>query len=142
MAFTIPIVLYLFVTAIGTDYNILMTARLREELGDGRTPRQAAALAVEHAGPSVAAAAVILAGTFAALLISGVPFFVQIGFSVTLGICLVAFVVSTLLVPAVTAVRGARGGGDGTGARRVALDVPHDSGVDGAVSSGGGRRRR
>jgi RND superfamily putative drug exporter len=106
LAFTIPIVLYLFVTAIGTDYNILVTARLREEIRDGRSPREAAALAVAHAGPSVAAAAVILAGTFGALLISGVPFFVQIGFAVTLGILVVAFVVSMLLVPAVSALAG------------------------------------
>jgi RND superfamily putative drug exporter len=106
LAFTIPIILYLFVTAIGTDYNILMTARLREEIGEGRRPREAVALAVEHAGPSIAAAAVILAGTFASLLISGVPFFVEIGFAVTLGILLVAFVVSILLVPAVTALLG------------------------------------
>ncbi len=105
-AFTIPIVLYLFVTAIGTDYNILVTARLREEIRDGRSPREAASLAVSRAGPSVAAAAVILAGTFGALLVSGVPFFVQIGFAVTLGILLVAFVVSMLLVPAVSALAG------------------------------------
>ena len=106
LSFSIPIILYLFVTAIGTDYNILMTARLREEIREGRRPRRAAALAVEHAGPSIAAAAVILAGTFGSLLISGVPFFVEIGFAVTLGIVLVAFIVSILLVPAVTALLG------------------------------------
>lgn len=106
LAFSIPIILYLFVTAIGTDYNILVTARLREEIREGNPPRRAAALAIEHAGPSVAAAAIILAGTFGALLVSGVPFFMEIGFAVTLGIVLVAFVVSILLVPAVTALIG------------------------------------
>ncbi len=106
LAFTIPIMLYLFVTAIGTDYNILITARLREELRDGRSPRDAAALAITHAGPSVAAAALLLAGTFGALMVSGVPFFVEIGFAVTLGIVLVAVVVSLLLVPATTALFG------------------------------------
>ncbi|WP_213456217.1 MMPL family transporter [Rhizomonospora bruguierae] len=106
LSYLIPIVLYLFVTAIGTDYNILMTARLREEVRAGRSSREAATLAIAHAGPSIAAAAVILAGTFGALLISGVPFFVQIGFAVTLGILLVAFVVSILLVPALTAIAG------------------------------------
>ena len=40
LVFIIPIILYLFVTAIGTDYNILMTARLREEIRDGRGPRR------------------------------------------------------------------------------------------------------
>ena len=106
LAFSIPIVLYLFVTAIGTDYNILITARLREEIREGRPPRTAAALAVAHAGPSVAAAALILAGTFGSLLLSGVPFFVEIGVAVTLGILLVAFVVALLLVPSVTALLG------------------------------------
>src|SRR4030095_4267843 len=56
VTFQLPIVLYLFVLAIGTDYNILMIARLREEARAGNPPRTAAALAVRHAGPSVAAA--------------------------------------------------------------------------------------
>jgi putative drug exporter of the RND superfamily len=106
LAFSIPIILYLFVTAIGTDYNILVTARLREELRDGRTPRDAAALAIARAGPSVAAAALILAGTFGSLVLTGVPFFVEIGFAVTLGILVAAFVISLLLVPAATALVG------------------------------------
>ena len=106
LAFTIPIILYLFVTAIGTDYNILVTARLREEVRDGRSVRDAAGLAVAHAGPAVAAAALILAGTFGSLLLTGVPFFVEIGFAVTLGILVVAFVISLLLVPATTALFG------------------------------------
>jgi RND superfamily putative drug exporter len=118
LAFTIPIILYLFVTAIGTDYNILMTARLREEIRDGRSPREAAALAIAHAGPSVAAAAVILAGTFGALLISGVPFFLEIGFAVTVGIAIVAFVVSLLLVPATTALLGTAAWWPGSRRRR------------------------
>ena len=65
VTFQLPIMLYLFVLAIGTDYNILMIARLREEARAGNEPRAAAALGVQHAGPSVAAAGLILAGTFA-----------------------------------------------------------------------------
>lgn len=108
LSFIIPVLIYLFVTAIGTDYNILMSARLREEVRAGATPRQAAALAVEHAGPSVASAAVILAGTFASFLVTGVAFLYQIGFAVTVGVLVVAFVVALLLVPALTALVGAR----------------------------------
>src|SRR6185369_8525576 len=63
VTFQLPIVLYLFVLAIGTDYNILMIARLREEARAGNDPRTAAALGLRHAGPSVAAAGLILAGT-------------------------------------------------------------------------------
>ncbi|HKT05502.1 MAG TPA: MMPL family transporter, partial [Rugosimonospora sp.] len=92
VTFQLPIVLYLFVLAIGTDYNILMIARLREEARAGHEPRPAAALAVEHGGPSVASAGLILAGTFAALALAPVSFLQQIGFSVAVGILLSGFV--------------------------------------------------
>ena len=106
--FLLPILVYLFVVAIGTDYNILMIARLREEAADGNDPRTAADLAVEHAGPSVVSAGVILAGTFGSLLLAGVAFLTQMGVAVTVGIVLAAFVISVFLVPAVTALIGTR----------------------------------
>ena len=56
LIFILPIYIYLFVVALGTDYNILMVARLREEAREGLEPRPAAAKAIEHAGPTVAAA--------------------------------------------------------------------------------------
>jgi RND superfamily putative drug exporter len=106
VTFQLPIVLYLFVLAIGTDYNILMIARLREEARAGNSPRTAAALGVQHAGPSVAAAGLILAGTFAVLALAPVSFLQQIGFSVAAGILLSAFVMSMFLVPSLTALMG------------------------------------
>jgi putative drug exporter of the RND superfamily len=106
VTFQLPIVLYLFVLAIGTDYNILMIARLREEARSGQPARAAAALGIEHAGPSVAAAGLILAGTFAALALAPVSFLQQIGFSVAVGILLSAFVMSMFLVPSLTALMG------------------------------------
>jgi RND superfamily putative drug exporter len=106
MMFMLPIMIYLFVVAIGTDYNILMISRLREEARDGNSPRRAAALAVEHAGPSVASAGVILAGTFASLMLGGLSMMTQIGFAVSVGISIAAFVMSMFLVPAVTALLG------------------------------------
>ena len=106
VTFQLPIILYLFVLAIGTDYNILMIARLREEAREGNEPRQAAALAIQHAGPSVAAAGLILAGTFAVLALAPVSFLRQIGFSVATGILLSAFVMSMFLVPSLTALLG------------------------------------
>jgi RND superfamily putative drug exporter len=106
VTFQLPIVLYLFVLAIGTDYNILMIARLREEARAGHGPRAAAALAVQHAGPSVGAAGLILAGTFGVLALAPVSFLQQIGFSVATGILLAAFVMSMFLVPSLTALLG------------------------------------
>ncbi|NUU20394.1 MAG: MMPL family transporter, partial [Streptomycetaceae bacterium] len=104
--FSLPIIIYMFVVAIGTDYNILMVARLREEAQEGHEPREAAALAVEHAGPSIGAAGVILAGTFASLMFAGITMMTQMGFAVSIGICIAAFVMSMFLVPAITALIG------------------------------------
>lgn len=106
VSFMLPMLVYLFVVAIGTDYNILMIARLREEAKLGNDPRTAADLAVEHGGPSVGAAGVILAGTFASMMLAGISFLVEMGFAVSLGIMIAAFVMSMFLVPSVTALLG------------------------------------
>jgi RND superfamily putative drug exporter len=108
LVFQLPILLYLFVMAIGTDYNILVIARLREEAREGRAPREAARQAVTHAGPTVAAAGVLLAGTFALMTISPIAFMAELGFGVAIGITLSAFVMSAFLVPGITAMLGHR----------------------------------
>ena len=63
--FSIPIIVYIFVIAVGTDYNILMATRLREEFQQGVEPHEAARIAIAEGAPAVTAAGVILAGTFA-----------------------------------------------------------------------------
>ncbi len=106
LIFILPIYIYLFVVALGTDYNILMIARLREEARGGLEPRPAAAKAIEHAGPTVAAAGLILAGTFASLMLAEGTFFKSMGFSFSVGIALAAFVMALFLTPALTALIG------------------------------------
>ena len=106
LIFQLPIFLYLFVLAIGTDYNILMIARLREEAREGRDPRSAAKVGIQHAGPTVAAAGVILAGSFAVLALSPNMMLAEIGFGVASGILLAAFVMSAFFVPSITALMG------------------------------------
>jgi RND superfamily putative drug exporter len=106
VSFALPMLVYLFVVAIGTDYNILMIARLREEAREGNDPRTAADLAIEHGGPSVGAAGLILAGTFASMLLAGIAFLMEMGFAVSIGILISAFVMSMFLVPSITALLG------------------------------------
>ncbi|MDX6375599.1 MAG: putative drug exporter of the superfamily [Nocardioidaceae bacterium] len=106
LIFILPIYVYLFVVALGTDYNILMIARLREEAREGLSSRDAAAEAVKHAGPTIAAAGVILAGTFASLILGGNDFFTSIGFALAFGIFVSAFVMAMFFVPALTALIG------------------------------------
>ncbi|MEU4098759.1 MMPL family transporter [Streptomyces sp. NPDC026673] len=117
VTFTVPLIVYLFVASIGTDYNILMIARLREELVRGATPREAARYAVVHAGPSVAAAGVILAASFGVLGFSSST--ASVGLPVAMGVVLATFVTSWLLIPALTALVGHRAFWPSrTGARR------------------------
>ena len=106
LIFLLPIYIYLFVVALGTDYNILMITRLREESREGETPRNAAAEALKHAGPTVAAAGVILAGTFASLMLGGNSLLVAMGFSISFGIFVSAFVMSMFFTPSLTALLG------------------------------------
>lgn len=108
LIFTLPVIMYLFVVALGTDYNILMVARLREESREGHTPREAAALAVRHTGPTVAAAGLILAGTFASMMLAGNSSLSQMGFAISVGIAIAAFVMALFFTPAVTALLGRR----------------------------------
>jgi RND superfamily putative drug exporter len=96
----------MFVVALGTDYNILMITRLREESRAGRPPREAAAEAVRHAGPTIASAGLILAGSFASLMLAGQSLLTQMGFAITAGIVIAAFVMAMFLTPALTAMLG------------------------------------
>jgi RND superfamily putative drug exporter len=108
VAFTLPLVVFLFVVALGTDYNILMTARLREEMLAGKPVRAAVADAVRHVAPAIAAAGFVLASSFATLMLEAGSASKQLGFTMALGILLASMVVSTLLVPALTALVGRR----------------------------------
>ena len=106
VAFTLPLILFLFVVAIGTDYNILMSHRLREEREAGASPREATARAVQHVAPAITAAGLALAASFATLMLYSDTGTQQMGFGMAVGILLASFVVSTLLVPAVTTLVG------------------------------------
>jgi len=121
LVFLLPVYMYLFVVALGTDYNILMIARLREEAREGKDARQAAAMALRHTGPAIGAAGLILAGTFASLTLAGNEILSQIGFAVSCGIALAAFVMAMFFAPSITALIGHRawwpGHGDQTTAR-------------------------
>jgi len=118
LIFTLPLIMYLFVVALGTDYNILMVARLREEAREGRDPRRAAALALHHTGPTIAAAGVILASTFASMMLAGNTTLSQMGFAISVGIAIAAFVMAMFFTPALTALIGRRAWWPGHGDTR------------------------
>ncbi|MEU1040437.1 MMPL family transporter [Streptomyces sp. NPDC005907] len=102
--FTLPLVLFLFVVALGTDYNILISDRIREEMERPGPARAAVSRAVRYTAPAVATAGLVLAGSFASL--AATPASQQVGFATALGIILSAFVLSIVLVPALAALLG------------------------------------
>ncbi|GAA3386955.1 MMPL family transporter [Streptomyces roseoviridis] len=104
--FVLPLVLFLFVVALGTDYNILISDRLREEMARAGSVREAVTRAVRHTAPAIATAGVVLAASFGSLAVNADPSTRQIGFATALGILLSAFLVSLLLVPAAAALLG------------------------------------
>lgn len=138
LIFLLPIIMYLFVVAIGTDYNILMIARLREEAREGREPREAASEALKHAGPTIGAAGFILAATFATLMLSGNDFLTEMGFTVAFGILVAAFVMAMFFTPALTALIGHAAWWPGHADRATTL--PHSDDAQGG--SGDGRDPR
>ncbi|HVX32856.1 MAG TPA: MMPL family transporter [Solirubrobacterales bacterium] len=106
LIFLLPLVMYMFVVALGTDYNILMMSRLREEAAEGLPPRPALAMAIRHTGPTISAAGVILAGSFAVLMLAGNSLLAEIGFAIAFGIAVAAFVMAMLFTPSITALIG------------------------------------
>ena len=104
----IPFLMFIFLLALGEDYNILVMTRIREEAG--RIPlRQAVTRALERTGPTVSSAGLVLAGTFGvfALALAGQPGGgTGVLASIAIGILMDAFLVRTLLVPATVALLG------------------------------------
>jgi putative drug exporter of the RND superfamily len=125
VAFTLPLTLFLFVVALGTDYNILMTARLREEMLAGKPVGRAVTDAVRHVAPAVGAAGLVLASAFGTLMLEPDSGSRQTGFAMALGILIASLIVSSILVPAITALVGRRAWWPGrTVRRRGAVPAP------------------
>ncbi len=103
--FALPFFLFVFVMALGEDYNILVMGRIREESA-GLPPREAVRRAILATGGTVTAAGLVLAGTFGALAFVTGGQVRQIGTGLALGILLDTFVVRTLLVPSSAVLLG------------------------------------
>ena len=110
LTFILPFLMFVFLLALGEDYNILVMTRIREEAR--RLPlRDAVVRAIGMSGPTVTAAGIVLAGSFAVLAIvagsaPGAAQIRDIGFGLAIGILMDTFLVRTLLVPSVVALLG------------------------------------
>lgn len=96
---SVPLFGFVFLVALGVDYNIFLMSRVREEVRD-RGPREGLTYGLAVTGGVITSAGLVLAATFAALGVIPIMFLIQLGFIVAFGVLLDTFVVRTLLVPA------------------------------------------
>jgi RND superfamily putative drug exporter len=103
----IPLFGFIFLVALGIDYNIFLMTRVREEALESGT-RKGTLRGLAVTGGVITSAGVVLAATFAALSVIPVLFLAQIAFIVAFGVLLDTIVVRSLLVPALTIDIGRR----------------------------------
>ena len=98
--YTTPVFAFVFLVALGEDFNILLMSRIREEV---RTHGmlEGVARAVGSTGGTLSNCGLIMAGTFAVFLRLDLTILQQVGFAVAAGVLLDTFVVRPLLVPSI-----------------------------------------
>jgi RND superfamily putative drug exporter len=110
LVFFLPFLMFIFLLALGEDYNILVMTRIREEAH--RLPlREAVTKAIGVTGTTVTSAGLVLAGTFIVFGIvaggqNGGSQFRDIALGLALGILMDTFLVRTLLVPSTVVLLG------------------------------------
>jgi putative drug exporter of the RND superfamily len=102
-----PLFAFIFLVALGIDYNIFLMTRVREEAQRiGTRPGVLRGLAVT--GGVITSAGIVLAATFSVLGVLPLTFLMQLGLAVALGVLLDALVVRSILVPALVLTIGPR----------------------------------
>jgi RND superfamily putative drug exporter len=105
VAYSNGVWMFIFLVALGADYNIFVMSRIREATQkEGLRP--GIAIAVGKTGSVITSAGIILAGTFAVLTTLPLRDLFQLGFAVMLGVLIDTFVVRAFLVPSMTAMFG------------------------------------
>jgi RND superfamily putative drug exporter len=113
LTFILPFLLFIFLLALGEDYNILVMTRIREE-AHHLPLREAVGRALSVTGTTVTSAGLVLAGTFGVLALVGsgsagaqnVRTIVNVGVGLALGVLMDTFLVRTLLVPSAVVLIG------------------------------------
>ncbi|MFJ1759858.1 MMPL family transporter [Amycolatopsis sp. NPDC088138] len=103
----VPLFGFVFLVALGIDYNIFLMTRVREEALT-RGTRDGTLRGLSLTGGVITSAGVVLAATFSALSVIPILFLAQIAFIVAFGVLLDTFLVRSLLVPALTVDVGRR----------------------------------
>lgn len=102
-----PVILISLLLSVGTDYDLFIVSRFREEINNGLSDKDAIVRAVEvTGGPVVTGAALVLAMAFASLALSSIYILKQVALAVASSVIIDSFVVRPLLVPAIIVLLG------------------------------------
>jgi RND superfamily putative drug exporter len=104
---SLPLFVFVFLVALGIDYNIFLMTRVREETPQHGT-RRASLIALGATGGVITSAGLVLAATFAVLATLPLVAFAEIGMAVALGVLLDTLVVRSVLVTAINLDVGGR----------------------------------
>jgi RND superfamily putative drug exporter len=96
----LPFLMFIFLMALGSDYNILVMSRIREEAREHSLP-EAVTRAIGATGGTVTSAGVILAATFYVLTLSGGASGEEVGIGIAGGILMDTILVRTLFIPSI-----------------------------------------
>jgi len=105
--YSVPLLAFVFLVALGVDYNIFLVTRVREEVGR-RGHREGVLTGLGATGGVITSAGIVLAATFSVLAALQLVFLVEIGILVSLGVLLDTFVVRSIVVPAIALDLGPR----------------------------------
>ncbi len=108
LAVSTPLLAFLFLVALGVDYNIFLTTRAREEAAGGSHARESIVTALAVTGGVITSAGILLAAVFAVLGVLPLVQLAQIGVIVGFGVLLDTLLVRSVLVPAVVSLLGER----------------------------------
>ena len=107
VSFYLPLMVFVLLVALGSDYNIFLMSRVREE-SEHRQIRDGIRVASGHTGAVITSAGLILAGTFGSMASAPLIVLFQVGVAVAIGVLIDTFLVRSVLVPAVTTLFGDR----------------------------------
>jgi RND superfamily putative drug exporter len=107
VSFYLPLIVFVLLVALGSDYNIFLMSRVREESAQ-RPIRAGIRVASGRTGAVITSAGLILAGTFGSMASAPLTVLLQVGLAVAVGVLVDTFVVRSVLVPAITTLAGDR----------------------------------
>jgi RND superfamily putative drug exporter len=103
----LPTFAFIFLVALGVDYNIFLISRIREE-HETKATKEAVITGLERTGSVITSAGLILAATFLALAALPLESLFQLGVAIAFGLLVDTFVVRSILVPSIAFLLGER----------------------------------